>query len=258
MINEFLENKLSTYGTKKTEIGIGGFTLLVNIEESIELSSDVTINYVESGDFTTDHIIKKPIKISFTGESGDIHLKDSNYFSSYKKVAAAIGKFTPYFPKRTPTQISRVFGLINTAKDTADKIDGYIKDGVGLYNILNGIKPDIKKTPQEQFIEFFTMIYEQKLYLNLEAFGKEFKDMAMTSLSIKRSESSFISYSISFTQLRFAETTKVNVKKNKGLLDGKKKGANKTQTAKKKDMGTITPAPPRDKSVLTKIKGLLQ
>lgn len=253
MIREIIENKLSTYGTKKTEIGIGGFTLLVNTEESIDLSSDVTTNYIESGDYVNDHIIRKPIAMAFSGEAGDIHVKASQVYSDYKKTAQTVGKMTPYFPKRTATQTSRIFGFINTVNDTVTRLDGYIEDGVGAYNLLNGIKSDPKKTPQEQFVEFFTMIYEKRLYLNLEAFGREFKDMAMTSLSIKRVDTSFISYSISFTQLRFAQTTMVNVKKGKGLKNGKKKGGNKTQTATKKSKGTITPKT-REKSVFKKGK----
>lgn len=249
MIKEFIENKASLYGTKKTEIGIGGFTLLVNTEESIDLSSDVTTNYIESGDYVNDHIVRKPITISFSGEAGDIHVKESITFSDYKKIAATVGKLTPYFPKRTATQVSRIFGFMNTVGDTITKIDGYINDGISAYNFLTGVKPDPKKIPQEQFMEFFTMIYEQRLYINLEAFGKEFKDMAMTSLSIKRVDTSFISYSMSFTQLRFAQTTMVNVKKGKGLKNGKKKGSNKTQTATKKENGTV-----RAKSVVKKTK----
>lgn len=255
MIREIIENKLSSFGTKKTEIGIGGFTLLVTTEESIDLSSDVTTNTIESGDYVNDHIVRKPIVIAFTGEAGDIHVKQSNLYSDYKKTAATVGKLTPYFPKRTATQVSRIFGFINTVNDTVTKIDGYIEDGLGAYNFLTGAKPDPKKTPQEQFMEFFTMIYEQRLYLNLEAFGKEFKDMAMTSLSIKRVDTSFISYSMSFTQLRFAQTTIVNVKKGKGLKNGKTKGNNKTQTAGKKENGTVTPKP-RPKSVITKVGDL--
>jgi len=252
MIKEFLDNKISSYSTQKTDIGIGGFNLGVTINESLDLSSQIATSYVESGDYVNDHIVNTPLTLSISGEAGDIHLKQSQAFSDYKKTAATVGRMTPYFPKRTATQISRVFGFINTVNDTITKIDGYIEDGVGLYDLYTGKIKDKKLTPQEEFVEFFTMVYENRLYINVEAFGKVFENMGIQSLSIRRENNTFVGYSFTFMQLRFASTTAVKVKKGKGLKSGKKKGANKSQMAVKKSNGTVEPkkAPEKDTSAL--------
>lgn len=254
MIREAIENKLTSYAPKKVEIGIGGFTLAVIQEESIEMASNAATSYIESGDYVNDHIINSPLILSFTGEAGDIHLKESAKFQSYRRTAATIGKMTPYFPKRTATQISKIAGFIVSVNDTIDKIDGYIEDGISVYNFLIGKGVETKKTPQELFIEFFTMVWENRLYMNVEAFGKVYENMAMESLSIKRTDGSFIGFSFKFKQLRFATTTAVKVKKKKGLKNGKTKGSTKTQMAKEKSKGTVSPKTATDKSALTQIK----
>lgn len=252
MIRELIENKLTSYSTKKTEIGIGGFILGVTVEESLEMGATAATSYVESGDYVNDHIVNNPLSISFSGEAGDIHLKESAKFQSYRRTAGTIGRMTPYFPKRTATQISKIAGFLVSVGDTIDKIDGYIDDGIGLYNFFSGSSNGKKKTPQEEFIAFFTMIWENRIYINVEAFGRVYENMAMESLSIKRTDGSFISYSFKFKQLRFARTTSVKVKK-KGLKNGKKKGHAKTQMADKSNKGTTNPATAKDKSVLARI-----
>lgn len=257
MIREAIENKLTSYSPKKVDIGIGGFTLGVIQEETMEMGSTAPTSYVESGDYVNDHIINNPLMLSFTGEAGDIHLKESSKFQSYRKTAATIGRMTPYFPKRTATQISKISGLLVSAGDMIDKIDGYIEDGISAYNFLIGKGSDKTKTPQELFIEFFTMVWENRLYINVEAFGKVYENMAMESLSIKRTDGSFISYSFKFKQLRFATTTAVKVKKKKGLKNGKTKGSTKNQMAKEKSKGTTNPKEV-DKDAINKIKDSLK
>lgn len=253
MIREAIENKLTSYSPKKVEIGIGGFTLGVIQEESIEMGATAPTSYVESGDYVNDHIINNPLVLSFTGEAGDVHLKESAKFQSYRRTAGTIGRMTPYFPKRTATQISKIAGILVSVGDTIDKIDGYVNDGLSAYNFLIGNSPGKTKTPQELFVEFFTMVWENRLYINVEAFGRVYENMVMESLSIKRTDGSFISYAFKFKQLRFATTTAVKVKKKKGLKSGKTKGSTKNQMANKSDKGTTNPKDAKDESVLARI-----
>lgn len=253
MIREIIENKLQSSDTKKTDIGIGGFTLGVIVEESLEMGATAATSYVESGDYVNDHIINNPLILSFSGEAGDIHLKESSKFQSYRRTAKTIGKMTPYFPKRTATQISKIAGFIVSVSDAIDQIDGYIDDAMGAYDLFMGKQGVTTKTPQELFIEFFTMVWENRLYINVEAFGRVYENMSMESLSIKRTDGSFVSFSFKFKQLRFATTTAVKVKKNRGLKNGKTKGSTKVQMAKEKPKGTTSPKTATDKSVLARI-----
>ena len=76
MIQDFAKQ---IFGYERTddrqEIGIGGFTADVRVNESIQMTSDAPDNYVEDGSVINDHVINNPIVLSIDGEVADIHEK---------------------------------------------------------------------------------------------------------------------------------------------------------------------------------------
>ena len=193
------------------KINIGGFTAGVRIEESIILESDVPDSPLENGAVASDHIINKPVIISITGVIGDIDLKPVPVFDIITRANQNLGSISVLIPPRTQVQISRINGLVSTAYDIANRVDGLVTAGEQVFDIF---KPNQSQPASDQFFIAMNQIREAKALIDIETSFGIYKNMAIISTSLPRSlgQQKDLTYSIRAKQLTFAETVFSQIK----------------------------------------------
>jgi len=91
--------------TDKEEIGIGGFTALVRVNESTSLTSQAPTIYLEDGSFAQDHIILDPMVLTIDGDVSEIHIKQSAFSEEQSRINANVGVIAQYLPSKTQMQV---------------------------------------------------------------------------------------------------------------------------------------------------------
>lgn len=215
-IAEIARTSINGFANKQDnqQIGIGGFTAGVRIEENIILESEVPDSPLENGSVASDHVINKPVIVSFTGVIGDIDLKPVPVIDITTRANQNLGAVSVLIPPRTQTQISKINGLVSSAYDIAKRVDGLVAAGEQIFSIF---EPNQSKSASDQFFAAINQLREAKALIDIETNFGIYKNMAIISTSLPRSlgQQKDLVYSIRAKQLTFAETVFSQVKELK-------------------------------------------
>lgn len=243
MIKDFAKQ---IFGYERTDdrqqIGIGGFTADVRVNESIQMTSDVPDNYVEDGSVINDHVINNPIVLSIDGEVADINEKvvfaPPILLEAIDKAAEVISN--TYLGQKTLQMIQKVEKIAEPITKAYDAIDDALDKGQQVYDFFSGQK---EKTIQNDFFDFLNQIYYSKQLISIEMPFRTYTNMRITSLTIVRDNTTeqALKYKLTAKEVRFAKTIlvdskqyfqkapsssvkgKVADKENKGVVEGEKK-----------------------------------
>ena len=229
VILDYIDRQLST--PKKEEVGIGGFTALVRVSESYNLSADVPSTPVESGAIVNDHIIRKPLTLSISGDVSDLYKKPSETIRQFQKSQAEIGNVTSqYAPSRTQAQLSKANSLANDAVDALRRIDNLIDTGNQAADLFGNRDSDTKGG-QEAFLDAMESYYFSGTPLSVDMPYRRHDMMVITSLtSSYDNKTNSTTFSIDLqkivlAELEFAELTKPSIGTGGQLDKESKKGA---------------------------------
>lgn len=215
-IREFISTKSQEIAKKfeEQEISIGGFTAGVRISETISLESDTPDSPLEDGSLANDHIINKPVIISFTGTVGDIDLKATPFFDFFIKVNQNVGSVSSLLPARTQAQISRLQAQAISAYEISQRFAGLAKAG---NQVLDLFSPNSNLPIIDQFFSAINRVRETKTLIDIETRFGVYHNMAVISTSLPRviNESLELTYTIRAKEFVFAETILTEVDKNK-------------------------------------------
>lgn len=233
----FIDNKVDD----RQQIGIGGFTAEVRLNESIQFTSDVPDNYVEDGSVVNDHIINNPIILTIDGEVADIHVKVEFLPELLVKAidkAAGIAN-SLYVVQKTQQMIQKIEKYAEEVEKAYEAIDYALGKGQPLHDFFGG---QDEKSNQDDFFAFLNSIYYTKQLIDIEMPFQTYRNMRITSLTIIRDNTTqqALKYKLSAKEVRFAETIfvdknkyfkaptpsaagKVSDKENKGIVDGEQK-----------------------------------
>lgn len=204
-------------------------------DESVELQSDITDNWVEDNTTRQDHIALKPIQFTLTGYVGELTNKLPTEFSELQKydIPAKTSSLSPFLPNLT-TQAQYVFNrteelykIYEKANRTASRLDQWFRDGQTL-------PVPITATKQAQvFAKFYELWATRQLVSVYTPFGV-YNSMAILSVHATQEEEtkSISKFEVTFKEVRAA-----------GMLidtEDEKKFAGRTaaQMSKQVDKGT--------------------
>ncbi len=250
MIKDFAKQ---IFGYDRTDdrqnIGIGGFTADVRVNESIQLTSDVPDHYVEDGSVINDHIINNPIILNIDGEVADINEKavfaPAILIKTIDKAADIISN--TYIGSKTEQMIQKIDKFAEPITKAYDELENALEQGQQVYDFFSGQQ---EKTIQNDFFDFLNQIYYSKQLIDIEMPFRTYKNMRITSLTIVRDNTTTqaLKYKLSAKQIRFAKTILVDsdqyFKKPSSSVKGKttpkdNKGVVEGETQKKSFLGTI-------------------
>ena len=233
-----------------TQIGIGKFTLMANVNETSKLSSTIPVTYLEDGSAVSDHIILNPPILEISGEVGDITLDNSDFDNLLENIQNSTGIIGFYVAKRTQSQLQQANLLINNIENKINAVNRILDDGEQILDLFGLTKKNTsEKTNQELFINSMESAHYGRQLLSINMPYRTYKNMRITSIvTTKTNESSGLQYTIIAQQFRFVRTQIVAVQANNPTpnLNG--------QTENKNTVGTQTGdnvAPERARSILS-------
>lgn len=211
----FIREKSDSLSSAKTksEIGIGKFVAFAKISESVKYSNTVPIDVLEDGSNASDDILNNPIVISIDGEVGDIMVPDRQFPEIVPLSLNSLGEISALLPAKSQQQFQRLTQINDQARDLILQAERVERIGQNLYDFVSG-SVNGAKTPQEEFVEYVEKIYTDRLPVTLSTSYRNYKNMALTELTINRNNSDgVLKFSASFTKISFAQLLFTAVKK---------------------------------------------
>ena len=211
-IEDFIRSNLPS--TRKVddrqEIGIGGFTAFVAINETRQLQSTSPDVVLEDRSTVTDTIFLRPVMLSIEGEVSDINIKTEVPDNIFGQAEQFLGVVTPFLPTRTVSQISKVREIIDDGLNIVRRIDSVIDSGQQILDIF-GNRSDSKTNP-ELFLDYMDRIHFSRQLISIESPFRVYDSMRIISFETSRdNESDKITFRIQAKQIRMAELLLVEV-----------------------------------------------
>lgn len=187
------------------EIGIAGFTALVRVRESYELSADVPTTPVEDGSFVNDHIILNPLTLTIEGDVSSAHIRRSPVARQFTRAAAEIGDLSSLFaPSRTQSQLSRIAGIRNEITDAVRKANDVLETGTQAIDYL-GNRDTSSKSLQEQFLDAIEALHFGRQVIAIDMPYRRHEGMVITGFRANtNNQSDSITFTINAQKIRVA------------------------------------------------------
>jgi len=235
----FLDKLTNQYILKPTgmmTIGGSGFVFDYEAETKIELTSDITDHYCEDTNTIQDHQAIKPKRITLHGFVGELWMAAptglSGLIGSANSKLARVASYTGAYSMGVTQKIQ---GALNTAQQTADKINDYANRAGNLINMFSGAAAG--PTRQAQAYQKLEALMLSKQIFVIEAPialpYTQFKNMMIETLTfIQPEETKYVSdIVIALKEIRFA-TSKMSVASPSAM-----KGRAKPQNSANQDNG---------------------
>ena len=201
-------------------------------DEEVVLESDITDNWVEDNSAMQDHIGLKPMTITLSGYVGELKSTPRTEMQAVMQTSSSIMQaLTPIMPQLTAqsqyifNRTQEVFDIYNKANQTAGRLE----------QTLQQIPvPEEASAQQKAFGRFYEMWTTRQLSTVYSPFGA-YNSMAIEKITAKQNEdSAWISeFSVTFKQIRIAQTVSVSKKKagrtSSGLSKQVDKGVKKPE-----------------------------
>lgn len=220
-----------------TEVGIGGFTAFVRVQERTEYRATVATHVVEDGSFLNDHIQLGPVRLRITGNVADVHIKRSQLQETYQRALSEIGNITQFAPAVTQAQASQMAALVNDAADAVRRANAYLEAGGQALRYF-GNQDASAKPIREQFIDAMESLFFGRQAIAIDMPYRQFTGMVITALTVDADNiTEDTPFTLEAQQIRLAELVYSQVQRAAGGTGGQ------TQTASNKGAqeGTETP-----------------
>lgn len=194
------------------EVGIGGFTAMVRIRESYNLSSEVPTTPVEDGSFVNDHIILKPLVLRIEGDVSNVFIRQSPGAREFLRAQAEIGNLSGQFaPERTQSQASKV-ATLRSDLDSAKRAAGSVIDAGTQAIDYFGNRDTSSKGLQEQFIEAMEALHFGRQVIAIDMPYRRHEGMVITSFeAVTNNEEDSTGFTITAQKIQLAELQFVSV-----------------------------------------------
>lgn len=195
-------------------------------DEEVILESDITDNWVESNSTMQDHIGLKPMTITLSGYVGELKTTPRTEMQAVMQTSSSIMQaLTPIMPELTAqsqyifNRTQEVFDIYNKANETAGRLEDSLKKIP---------VPSEASAQQQAFRRFYEMWVTRQLSTVYTPFGA-YNSMAIEKITAKQAEdSAWISeFSVTFKEIRIAETIAVTKKKSGRAASGLSKQVDK-------------------------------
>jgi hypothetical protein len=220
--------------------GIGGWMFDIPTGESLELDSDVTDHYVESGSFVTDHAVLKPIIITLKGYKGELIYtapKKNTLTGILNNATSLLGAVPAYFGPLTPGAATKITTIANQASYVASQAQAIAKRGSNLVKYFSG-EDNTANLQQKAFIEL-QALWNSKQIMTVQTPWGFYKNMIIQHVTPKQDESSndYTDFTVTLKEMRFTDVkmTKFNATSYKSAIDA--------QAAPKDTVGPVKGAP---------------
>ena len=188
--------------------GISGFVFDIPKEESIDLQSDITEHYVESGSFINDHVVQKPVQITLTGLIGELVFRgpkpgtlSAQLAGIQNKLSAVSGYLAPLAPQAAQTASK----IISGAQYAANQLSAIAQQAKNLVSYFNG--DSLASTLQQDAFRKLNAMWKGKQVLTVQTPWSFYEQMMIESMAVRQEEGSteVSDFSIMLKEVRFTD-----------------------------------------------------
>lgn len=229
--------------------GIGGWVFDIPTGESLELDSDITDHYVESGSFITDHVVLKPITITLKGYKGELVYsapKKNTLTGFLSNATSKLAAVPAYFGPLTPGAATKITMIANQAAYAASQADAILKRATNLVKYFSG-EDDSANLQQKAFIEL-QALWHSKQIMDVQTPWGFYQNMIIQHVTPKQDESSndYTDFTVTLKEMRFTDIqmTTFDAESYKSEID-------KVQKAPETQNGKATGAEPGPSALKT-------
>ena len=214
--------------------GIGGWMFDIPTGEDIQLESDITDHYVESGSFTTDHVVLKPIIITLSGYKGELvytHPKKDSAQGALNNATSLLGSVAAYNIPFTAQAAGKLTTLTNTLSYAAGQLSAIEKRASNLVKYFNG-DDNSENLQQKAFIQL-QALWNSKQIMDIQTPWGFYQNMIIKTISAKQDAESndYTDFTVTLKEMRFVSTTTTT------FDSGTYTSARDAQKAKKANIG---------------------
>ncbi|MGO8696001.1 MAG: phage baseplate protein [Rectinemataceae bacterium] len=140
-VASYLDTTSSAIVAPAGQVGISGFVFDIPREESVELVSDITEHYVESGSFINDHVVKKPIRITLSGYIGELVYSapaPGSVAAGLAALQSALSEVDAYIGPLSPQAEQTLTKIIAAAQYAANQVAAIAKQASNVIKYFNG------------------------------------------------------------------------------------------------------------------------
>jgi hypothetical protein len=205
----FLDARCAAVLMKAGQEGISGWVFDIPTGESIDLDSDITDHYVESGFFVTDHAVIKPIIITLSGLKGEVLYtgpKKDSVQNALNVATSVLGSVTAYMGPLTAQASQKLSALSNEVSYAAGQAAAIKKRASNLIKYFSG--EDASKNLQQKAFLDISSIMRSKQIVTVQTPWNFFGNMMIKTISVNQDQDSndFTTFSITLKEMRIVDT----------------------------------------------------
>lgn len=200
-------------------VGYAGFVFDIADTETIELDSDITDHYSESGTATQDHIALRPERVTVRGLVGEYKHIVSGKENFVQNATKKLVTLTSYLPVLSQAAMS-VYGNLKSLNEAIDKkevLNGIMSGGraVGdLFDAYNNI--NIPQNEQQKAFIYFEALRNSRALFTITTPFRKYTNMAIESIRARQSGNTRdqSDFEISFKKIRYVFVDREKMEQN--------------------------------------------
>ena len=207
--DSYLDAKSAAVLAEQGQEGIGGFVFDIPMGEDIQLESDITDHYVESGSFTNDHVVLKPIIITLSGYKGELLYtapKKGGLQDAMNVATSLLGSVAAYNIPLTDQAAGKLSALTAKVGYAAGQLAAMEKRASNLAKYFGGDD----NSPNLQTKAFITLqaMWKSKQIVTVQTPWGFYKNMIIKTISAKQDAESndYTDFTVSLKEMRFVST----------------------------------------------------
>ena len=217
--------------------GIAGFKFHVPQSEQVNMESDITDHYIDTGSPVQDHISRKPVTVTVRGYQGEYYYTVHPIESVLSQVTPTLALVKQFLPKiSSVTQKVKDASAATVFSKTFLRHSDDTLNAVDLFEIFQ----DLYKitSAQTRAFLFFEALWRSEALFTVETSWKRYDNMVIQKIVPLRDNNADITdFTVTFKQISRTTTLAESVKKAAGRL----KDQTSTVAQKGIDKGKETP-----------------
>lgn len=180
--------------------GIEGFLFDIDLEASIDFTSQVTDHYVEDNSAVQDHIALAPISITLSGKIGELVYTKFAGITFLRAMVDRLTQINILKPSVGAKALKAIatYERVNSAYDSLKKNFSTIKDAI------NGVG----KNKQQEAFANLEGLWKGRTLCSVETPWKTYTNMVIESFSAKQDDTNTMetTFTVNFKEIKYIET----------------------------------------------------
>lgn len=189
-----------------TSSGIMGWTFDIPKREAIRLQAEITDHYTESNLFINDNIVRKPIRITLTGQVGELVSKETQGFiTDFNDIEDKLTSINAYEGDYSDGLKQEIRKKENITEQKENEINEVINKTKDMFNPFNGVQLGIMQ--KAAYAALFSF-YKSNFVLSVMTPWSFFPFMKIEEILFEQGEesASYSDISVELKEIRFATT----------------------------------------------------